>query len=280
MPSAVENLLRNLRTERIRAKKAKLPAGRPKIPKRLETKYAIQLRNYQRAINREFLDTLEPIIASYRQDATTAEIETATIEAQKAVEAAILTGAVLNTIIKDQGNAVFAFNDAKYSPALYQLAGVNDVPQAVQNEMLTSWTTENIKLIKGINDEQIKKIETLLLRSQRGGATPQSLTQEIRKIMNTSVKRATLIARDQTLKLNGQIDRVKQTTAGITHFIWRTSRDERVRPEHRHREGVKYAWGELPEGEYPTQPVQCRCSAEPSFEEMLGPEFAAKEVKA
>jgi SPP1 gp7 family putative phage head morphogenesis protein len=280
MPNAVEEILRNMRADRIRARKAKVPVGRPRIPKGLELKYAVQLRNFQRAINKEFFEALEPLIASYRQDATTEEIETVATAAEKAVTEAILSGAVLTTIVQKQGDDIVRWNDGKYSSTIFQLAGFNSVPTDAYNVMLTSWTQENLSLVKGINDEQNKKIETLLLRAGREGTTPVSLTQEIKKIMNSSVKRATLIARDQTLKLNGQIDRVKQTTSGVTHFIWRTSRDERVRPRHRHREGVKYAWDNPPDGELPGQPVQCRCSAEPSFEEILGPEFAAREVKA
>jgi SPP1 gp7 family putative phage head morphogenesis protein len=258
MPNLVETFLRNARAERMRQLKVKIPQGRPRIPKGLELKYAVQLRNYQRAINQEFLEVLKPIIATYRQDASTAEIETAVDKTQDVVNAAILEGAVLAGIVTTQGQDITKWNDQKYNKPIYNIAGFNNVPNEQTNEMLNSWTQENIKLVKGINDDQTKKIETLLLRADREDLQAGGLTKEIRKIMNSSLKRATLIARDQTLKLNGQIDRVKQTGAGVEEYIWRSSRDERVRPEHRAREGKKFRWDSPPPGGHPGQAIQCR----------------------
>ncbi len=276
MTSSVEQMLIDMRADRIRASKARIPTTRPPIPKGLELKYSVQLRNYQRAINKELLAVLEPLIATYRQDATTEEIEDTTDRASKAVTTAIVFGAILSTIIRGQGNALAIWNDKKYSAPIYQMAGLNNISSEQARKMLESWTVENVSLIKGINDEQIKKLETLLLRANREFLKPGAITEQIADIMQSSVKRATLIARDQTLKLNGQIDHVKQIQAGITHFIWRTSRDERVRAKHRALEGKKFAWDNPPSEGLPGQPIQCRCSAEPSLEELLGPDFAAE----
>jgi len=81
--------------------------------------------------------------------------------------------------------------------------------------------------------------------------------------MDVSRRRAKLIARDQIGKLNGRINASRLTSIGIDKFIWRTSKDERVRPDHRKREGKIYEFSNPPNGEIPGTPINCRCFAEP-----------------
>lgn len=78
-------------------------------------------------------------------------------------------------------------------------------------------------------------------------------------------KRAALIARDQTLKLYGNLARIRQTSVGISSYTWRTARDERVRPVHADREGEIFSWDDPPEGGAVGQDYNCRCVAEPVF---------------
>ena len=70
--------------------------------------------------------------------------------------------------------------------------------------------------------------------------------KEIRKVYGSSRRRAELIARDQTAKLNGQIQRAQQLDAGVTEYIWSTSGDERVRRSHRELNGRKFSWNDAP----------------------------------
>lgn len=46
-----------------------------------------------------------------------------------------------------------------------------------------------------------------------------------------------------------------------THYIWRTRRDRRVRPEHADREGQIFAWNNPPPGGHPGEDNNCRCRA-------------------
>lgn len=80
---------------------------------------------------------------------------------------------------------------------------------------------------------------------------------------NVSESRAELIARDQTLKLNGAIAKANQEASGITRYMWSTSKDERVRPTHRALEGQVFAWASPPPVGHPGQDFQCRCVAMP-----------------
>ncbi len=82
-------------------------------------------------------------------------------------------------------------------------------------------------------------------------------------VLITLENHAALIARDQVSKLNGQLNRARQTAAGITSFVWETQDDSRVRPEHRALDGRRFTWADGAGGVYPGQPVQCRCWARP-----------------
>ena len=274
MLNLAQKMLLDMRVQSIRDRNINIPKIQQPKTRLLEMSYAAKLRSYQREINRNLMEVLEPLIVTYLQDATTEQIETVTEVASEKIGDYILDGAFLTYIVTDQSRKISEYNDRRWSAPLFAAVGFNAIRSA---EMLNSWTVENIKLIKGVNDEQTKKIETLLLRSDREGMQPGGLTKEIRKIMKSTLSRATLIATDQTLKLNGQIDRMKQTESGVRKFRWRTWGDQQVRPEHQRRNGKIYTWRRGADGEFPGQPVRCRCWAEPDFSEILGEEFAPKE---
>lgn len=56
--------------------------------------------------------------------------------------------------------------------------------------------------------------------------------------------------------------RAADAKAGRTQFRWRTMQDDRVRPEHRVREGRVFDWATPPPDGDPGQPFGCRCWAE------------------
>lgn len=70
------------------------------------------------------------------------------------------------------------------------------------------------------------------------------------------------IVRTTASQLNGELSQLRQQQLGITHFTWLSSRDQRVRPEHRLRDGRMYAWASPPDGEIPGSPIMCRCTAQ------------------
>ena len=89
-------------------------------------------------------------------------------------------------------------------------------------------------------------------------------------------RQAALIARDQVLSLNAQVAQARHEAAGITQYIWRTSGDGDVRPDHKALNGKAFSYDEPPvvnasevrrgraeRREHPGQDYQCRCTAEP-----------------
>lgn len=84
---------------------------------------------------------------------------------------------------------------------------------------------------------------------------------------NVSESRAELIARDQTLKLNGAINEARQRGAGVESYTWSTAGDERVREEHAALDGQVFQWTDPPEPGHPGEDFQCRCVAIPVIPE-------------
>ncbi|MEM7295990.1 MAG: phage minor head protein, partial [Pseudomonadota bacterium] len=50
-------------------------------------------------------------------------------------------------------------------------------------------------------------------------------------------------------------------------YIWRTRGDGKVRSSHADRDGQVYSWDHPPEGGHPGQDYNCRCVAEPYYED-------------
>ena len=104
------------------------------------------------------------------------------------------------------------------------------------------------------------------------GKTTTRIVREIQQTYHINRRRAELIARDQTAKLNGQIQRAQQMDAGITESIWYSCRDSRVRESHKKLDGKKFSWREAPVVDaktgrrcHPGQDYQCRCIGRPVF---------------
>lgn len=136
------------------------------------------------------------------------------------------------------------------------------LPKAVDE-----FTSENVALIKSIPEGFLGDLEKDLAREIADGARWESLATTIEERYGVSESRAELIARDQTNKFYGDLNRVRQQDLGLTSFVWRTMNDERVRPEHEARDGETYDWSDPPDGETPGEPVNCRCWAEPIIDQ-------------
>jgi SPP1 gp7 family putative phage head morphogenesis protein len=159
---------------------------------------------------------------------------------------------------------VLAFNNKKYDRGLFGVVGFNNLSFGAQRAMVNSWVSENLSLLKNVNTTQLSQLQTMIMRATRDGIKRAALNTEINKILKTSVSRASMIATDQLYKLDGQLDRAKQTSEGITHYTWRTMGDNRVRAKHQALEGKVRSWDK--DTPIPGQEVNCRCIAEPYLE--------------
>lgn len=140
-------------------------------------------------------------------------------------------------------------------------------------DLLAAWEAENIKLIKSIPSQYLDQLHGKIVAAVRAGRPSKAIAEVVRETFDLPRNRAKLIARDQIGKLNGQLTMARQRNIGVESYVWRTSLDERVREEHKAREGEKFSWDEPPKDGHPGNPINCRCSAEavfPDLEDLKG----------
>lgn len=158
-------------------------------------------------------------------------------------------------------------NRQRFYKAMNNAIGI-DVSNIIQSEgledTLLASTRENVNLIRSIPEEFFKKIETIVYTNTMQGARATSMIKEIQKTYGVTTKRARVIARDQTSKLNAALTQKRQENLGIEEYVWRTAEDGRVRDTHRANNGKTFRWDSPPAATgHPGHDIQCRCVAQP-----------------
>jgi SPP1 gp7 family putative phage head morphogenesis protein len=137
--------------------------------------------------------------------------------------------------------------------------------------IIDKFREDNVSLISSIPDNLLDDVQAML--EENTGLRVESLAAKLQERFEVSDSKAALIARDQTLKLNGQITKTRQQTVGVTQYVWTTSNDERVREEHAALEGTTQDWSDPPvtnsygDTNHPGEDYQCRCTAFPLLPE-------------
>lgn len=144
-------------------------------------------------------------------------------------------------------------------------------------ETLNLFVINNVNLIKNVNQQFLDQAENVVFRGIMQGTRHERIAKQILNGTNLdpgrfrkAKTRANLIGRDQVSKLNGNLTHLRQTEAGIKKYRWRTVGDGRVRDRHAAWEGDIVEWSKGKEGgTHPGDEIQCRCWAEPIFEDIL-----------
>lgn len=135
-------------------------------------------------------------------------------------------------------------------------------------EYLSAASYQNAKLIQSIPAQYLEQVQNIVMTNMRNGMRPSYIEEALVKQFGITERRAKLIARDQTSKIQGDMNRIRQTNSGIEYFKWITSQDERVRHSHvevakrdvGYGEGV-FRWDDLPVVDgvptFPGQPINC-----------------------
>jgi len=134
------------------------------------------------------------------------------------------------------------------------------------DELRSLFVRENVRLIKTIPDQYFDRIDGIITRGIRQGKHVGEVGKELQKAVGISRNRAKFIARDQTAKLNAEMQGIRQVSVGIKKYEWSTSEDERVRPSHASKNNRKYKWSDPPATGHPGEDYQCRCVAIPVVE--------------
>ncbi len=127
---------------------------------------------------------------------------------------------------------------------------------------------DNVALIKSIpKDLNLKIVSEFDNVFRTKGFDQQAITGVLEKRFKVANNKARFIARDQTEKIIGNLNKARQTDLGIKSYTWRTSQDERVvgtpgglypvgssgHMDHYSRDGVVFMWATPPPDGHPGQ---------------------------
>lgn len=140
------------------------------------------------------------------------------------------------------------------------------VPQLVKDEglkkPLNEAIDENVKLIKTIPSEFLGRVKKIISAGMTSGQTAGDIRKQLsNEAFGISERRARLIARDQTSKINGDLTRIRALDIGSNEYIWVGRNDDLERPSHKENNGKKFSWDKKPDTGHPGEAYQCRCYA-------------------
>jgi len=225
--------------------------------RRLEARYERALRGVVRQLHEDVLAAVQPKLPDYvRADASPFDVAIDGILVRWVTNIKRTVGPLFD----DHAERVSAEN----RKAL-RLLGIR--PHDVGLEpVIETRRNDNLAYIEKAGRAYAQDVRELFEKPETFGLRVEEITARLRERADVSESRAALIARDQTLKLNGAITKTRQQNAGISRYTWSTSLDERVRPEHAALEGQVFDWVAPPSPGHPGEDFQCRCVAIPVIE--------------
>lgn len=126
----------------------------------------------------------------------------------------------------------------------------------------TRHAAERLARYWGTEQERLRQeVQSALLEGLERGQSVQQIQARLRERVQVSRSRAGTIVRNELGNASAFAQRESQEEAGITQYIWHTAGDDRVRPEHRARNGKTFSWDDPPSDGHPGQPIMCRCVA-------------------
>ena len=152
-----------------------------------------------------------------------------------------------------------ALKDAGWAVDFKMTRAMQDVAKAS--------VVENVALIKSIPQQYFTDVEGIVMRGYSRGRDLQEITTELQSRYGITQRRAVLIARDQSNKLNAVTVRARRMELGIKKGRWRHSHGgKEPRKSHVAADMNEFdiERGCLIDGEYiqPGEKIGCRCVSE------------------
>ncbi len=134
-------------------------------------------------------------------------------------------------------------------------------------DVIRDFLERQVKYITSLPIEAGERVQALALEARITGRRYDEIKAEIARSGEVTESRSTLIARTECARTGSILTEVRAQAIGATHYIWRTSKDEAVRPSHRAMEGKVCEIGKPPtlsDGTTtaPGQIYNCRCTAQ------------------
>lgn len=230
----------------------------------------MEVREALKPLLNEIPILLRDIPSIYRYDAGEGKkIKDLADKARKTL-AKTVTPDRLKTLARKFGERTSVFQKAQLAKQTKAAIGVEIIGKDKKlAKLMERFVSTNVSLITNIPERIVGELEATINRAVQLGTSTKELGKQIASKFEIEDKKAAGIARDQVGTFYGQLNATRQQDLGIEKFIWRTVGDERVRPEHRSRDGQEYSYKDPPSGELPGTPINCRCWAEPVIDDIL-----------
>ena len=155
------------------------------------------------------------------------------------------------------------WHQAKFVESIRASTGANVSPlmsvDAAESALQIA-TRRHVALIKGLNAEMAKKVETAVLDSFESRYAIRDLRKRLTDDLGFAEGRAKIIAQDQIGKYTVALDRARHEEAGVTKYRWWTQLDDKVRPSHAEKHGEIFSWDDPPSDTgHPGEDINCRC---------------------
>lgn len=157
-----------------------------------------------------------------------------------------------------------AWHTARFAAGIRHAARVDIRPllsPSDADDLLRGAVRRNVALIKGLDAEMAKKVETAVFNAWNQNDSAKKLVRVLKTDLGFAPARAKLIANDQVGKLAGELDKFRHAEAGIDKFVWVRTVSAQPRPEHLELAGKVFAWSSPPQGVIPGQLINCKCRA-------------------
>lgn len=279
-------------------------AAKPRKPPRAAPPDAIR-RDYQRALMalaarlrvpfEAALEKLRPIVeraaAEHRADADEGAAVRALIARLKQQFADAIPAQEVQDLAKRFAAHTSTYQRKQFAAQTKAALGVDVVTSdAKLARLVDNFVHANVALVTGIGPRLASDIESAALNAVQRGRLWPDLADDLRDKLGIAEDRARLIARDQIGKAYADIDQARQRDLGVTRFRWTSVHDDRVRGDpdgkypkaetsHYALDGKVYAYTDPPlnaDGEpiLPGDEINCRCTAEPIWDDVLGDDNA------
>ena len=138
------------------------------------------------------------------------------------------------------------------------------------DEALEAASRETVGLMKDVMPKAHERMSAIVLEGYRAGSAQDVIARRLNEAAGIGMRRAAFVARNEMGNLYAAHTETRHRDLGVTHYVWRTSQDERVRATHAAHEGKRFAWDDAPADTGPPgADFNCRCTAEPDLSGVL-----------
>lgn len=247
--------------------KVVIPKKTWQYPMSVERGYKQWLKKYINSLTKSIKDNLSPIqsfiISHYRQDDNESYDTQLAIAISSAIQAG-MTQEQIETALTNLYTETDIYNRWQIETVYKSLGQVPIVYSGdTENTLISQFTQQNRMLIESISTDIKTKLIYEVNNQVNNGYDEAEIIAVVNKAKEQAYKRADKIAHNEIGNLDGRMCKQRQRANGITHYQWRTVRDERVRPWHEEREGKIFSWDKPPFDGHPREAPFCRCEPAP-----------------